>query len=279
MRYKRLILIPIIFFAGWVSFHKPRGVEYFISFDEAQIVNSYSPRDLINFYQKLCKKKWRTVNRLYTRNLGGRKKRHKKERIPKIIHQIWLDGPIPESIQKLQETWKKQHPDWEYHLWTGKEIEFLYLQNRTLYDAVSTSKAKNKILRYEILYQFGGLFVDIDFACIKSFDILNENCDFYAGLTDQIRSPELSSSLIAATPRHPILRECIQKLRKKAPETFLGEMDDLTNSFFQAVKKFPSQKNVALPATYFYSFSKTDEEVSHHGHTFAIHIPVQELEF
>lgn len=267
MRYKRLTLIPVIFFAGWVLFHKPHGVEYFISFDEAQIVNSYSPRDRINFYQKLCKKKWRTVNRLYTRNLGGRQKKHKKERIPKIIHQIWLEGSIPEHIQKLQETWKKQHSDWEYHLWTKEEIKFLYLQNRPLYDAILSKKAKTKILCYEILYQFGGVFVDLDFACIKSFDILNANCDFYAGLTDQIRTPELSNKLIAAIPRHPILRECIRKIRKKAPEAFLGEMYELTDSFFYITKKSSSQINVALPATFFYIIKK---ESSYPEHTFAI---------
>jgi len=273
LRYKRLILLLAAFATIWIFFRLPHGATYFVSFDEAQVVDYYTPRDLINFYQKLSKKKWRIATRLYKRNLAGKQTRHKKERIPKIIHQIWLEeGPIPKKIQIFQETWKKQHPNWEYHLWTKDEIVFFYLQNRPLYDALPNAKAKTEILRYEILYQFGGLFVDSNFECLKPCDILNENCDFYASLTDQIRAPELSSSLIAATPRHAIIQKCIRKFREQSSEAFMAKMSshDLTEHFFHVVKRHSSQINVALPATFFYSLPKSAEEIPHFTHSFAI---------
>ena len=41
--------------------------------------------------------------------------------IPRIIHQTWKDERIPVPLQKLAETWKQNHPGWEYRLWTDKE--------------------------------------------------------------------------------------------------------------------------------------------------------------
>src|SRR5204863_3262758 len=39
-------------------------------------------------------------------------------RIPKIIHQIWLGSPVPESFIALQESWIEYHlgREWRYKL-------------------------------------------------------------------------------------------------------------------------------------------------------------------
>jgi len=266
MKYKRLYLLVVLLLVGSFLLQKPfKTTTYFIPFDEAQILDAFTPRDLIHFYQKLCRKKWRTVHRQYRRTIAGKQKRHKKERIPKMIHQIWLEGPIPEWVKKNRESWEKHHPNWEYHLWTKEEIEFLFLQNRTLYDALSCPKAKAELLRFEILYQFGGVFIENTLECVKSLDILHENCDFYSCLTDAIRSPELSSRVIAATPRHPIVSKCIQKIRNKSPENWLKvSCKVLTDSFFK-VTKSDSHRNVALPATYFYPRCKSAEKIPSHA--------------
>ena len=42
-------------------------------------------------------------------------------KIPKIIHQIWVGGKkIPQKYKKLIKTVKDVHPDWEYKLWTNE---------------------------------------------------------------------------------------------------------------------------------------------------------------
>jgi len=255
MRYRRLRALFVVIALCWLFFHKPANFTYFISFDEAQIQEHYTPKDLINFYQRLHKKKWRLLKRLYKTHLAGRKKCHKKERIPKIIHQIWLGSPLPEQYKKMQKTWLDHHPNWEYHLWTDENVQYLYLQNRPLYEAATNLGQKSDILRYEILYQFGGLYVDTDFECLKPFDVLNETCDFYAGIIDHIKSPQICNALIASTPGHPIIDKCIKKLRgakiSQTPEQQTGPAF-FTRCFFETAKKKGGKINVILPATFFY---------------------------
>ena len=42
-----------------------------------------------------------------------------EEKIPKIIHQIWI-GPkkLPSKYSKWASTWKKLNPTWIYKFWT-----------------------------------------------------------------------------------------------------------------------------------------------------------------
>ena len=79
-----------------------------------------------------------------------------------------------------QQSWIKYHPGWQYILWTDEEIEKLNLVNKPLYRACKSYGAKSDIARYEILYRYGGLYVDCDFECLQPFDIFHHSCEFYA---------------------------------------------------------------------------------------------------
>lgn len=88
--------------------------------------------------------------------------------IPKIIHQIWL-GPL-EPPQAAMDSWKKKHPEWAYKLWTDENLPDL--QNYEAFKASDNYPQKSDILRYELLYRFGGIFVDADEYCLKPIDPL-----------------------------------------------------------------------------------------------------------
>ncbi|KAG9403907.1 hypothetical protein AC1031_005395 [Aphanomyces cochlioides] len=136
--------------------------------------------------------------------------------IPKRIHQIWL-GPAPmDDFHSYIQSWKNHHPDWEYTLWAEREIENWTLQNQTAYDMATNFGEKSDILRYEILETFGGLYVDVDFECLKPFDQLHENptCEFYAGLSNT-RSVEINNALIGCVPNHPILKAVISAIQRE----------------------------------------------------------------
>lgn len=92
------------------------------------------------------------------------------EKIPKIIHQIWL-GPLEPPLEAM-ESWKNLHPDWEYILWTEKNLPAL--KNQDAFDRSEAYSQKADILRYEILYHLGGVFVDADEYCIKPINPLFE---------------------------------------------------------------------------------------------------------
>ncbi len=165
-----------------------------------------------------AKNEWQLIKRLYTQYLVTDLDWVDEPRIPKVIHHIWLGSPLPEKCRVLRETWMKNHPDWQMILWTDKEIEQLGLENKALYDASTNWGEKSDIARYEIIYRYGGLYVDTDFESIKPMDVLHHTLDFYTGIyTSHSRgsSPSLvmGMGLIGARPGHPVMRALIDGLK------------------------------------------------------------------
>jgi len=103
-------------------------------------------------------------------------------KIPKIIHQIWIGGPVPQEFKDFMQSWRDAHPDWEYRLWTDEDVKTFGLYNQTFYDRSDNYGVKSDILKWEIIYRYGGLYVDTDYECLQSFDMyhyLNGSCYTY----------------------------------------------------------------------------------------------------
>lgn len=90
---------------------------------------------------------------------------------PKKIHQIWIgDIPIPDKWKKDCDRVKEVHPDWEYKLWSNSDVEPVLkkCQNNVIsaYERYYNKKIwalACDILRYAVLYQYGGVYMDCDF--------------------------------------------------------------------------------------------------------------------
>lgn len=205
---------------------------------------------------------WDLARNLYTKNIIENPDYSEIPRIPKIIHRIWLGSPLPEKEQKMGETWIKNNPDWQYILWTEKDIENFGLENKAQYDASINWAEKSDIARYEILYRIGGLYVDTDFYCLKPFDTFNHNLNFYVGL-DYSPYFTIHNSLIAASPGHPILRsmiDCISKTIITPTHDPAIIMSRTGPSLLTNVIKGTLRSNtecgraVLFPASYFFPF-------------------------
>jgi mannosyltransferase OCH1-like enzyme len=189
--------------------------------------------------------------------------------IPKKIHQVWLGGSLPDKYKTLIATWKKIHSDWEYRLWTDADIDSFDMTNRKLFDATSNYGAKSDIFRYEIIYRHGGLYIDTDFECIKSFNEFLD-LDFFAG-NGHSEKLFIYNGLFAARPNHPILKNMIDALSGellKSRTDFDEIMSTTGPDFFtKFVIDYMSEHNdriVIFPQNYFYPFpavERTDKEV------------------
>ncbi|MCX7046397.1 MAG: glycosyltransferase [Candidatus Sumerlaeota bacterium] len=199
--------------------------------------------------------KWRLLETLYNDHyLNGVPSA--SPRIPKIIHQIWLGSALPPRCAELGETWRRQNPDWEYRLWTGADVRQLNLRNREAYERAKNWGAKSDILRYELLYQYGGLYADTDFECLKPFDPLHHLCDFYSS----VFSPDscvFPNGLLASSPRNEIIQRCIEELKHisdGATEEQIMQATGpyhLTRCVFDMLPRV-SQKVVIFPSVFFY---------------------------
>jgi mannosyltransferase OCH1-like enzyme len=197
-------------------------------------------------------------------------------KIPKIIHQIWVGKrPLPETYKKLIQTWKDMHPDWEYKLWTDEEVKHLKLKNRKYYDKAYDMCEKANILRYELLEQYGGLYVDIDFECVKPFDIFHHCYDFYTGVSVSQALEILCNALIACTPHHPIMTHTIERIADKwyTEKSRFKRTGVLhyTQCFKESFESAPG-RTIAFPTTYFYPINlRPKGPIETYPETWAVH--------
>ncbi|XP_064620545.1 uncharacterized protein LOC135483513 [Lineus longissimus] len=108
------------------------------------------------------------------------------ERVPKIVHLTWKSEKVPAKAVPFIKKWQTTNPDWEVWFWTDKNTaEFMEI-NFPDYYAVFTSYKSNieraDAMRYFIIYQFGGVYADLDIEPVKS---LNPLLDKYTCLLSQ----------------------------------------------------------------------------------------------
>ena len=104
--------------------------------------------------------------------------------IPKIIHYVWLGHkPKPKKIKKCIKSWKKFCPDFQILEWN--ESNFDITSNKFVKDAYCDGKYAfaSDVIRLEILYKFGGIYVDADVEFLKPIDDLLEN-EAFVGFED-----------------------------------------------------------------------------------------------
>lgn len=154
-------------------------------------------------------------------------------KIPRVIHFIWI-GPNPfppQSVENIR-TWIGKHPDWKVKFWTDRsrpapcssmevcdvnEFPFLFL--RHCFESSQNWGEKSDVLRFEILYQEGGVYVDHDANCLQDFSGLHRGYDFYCGLEAPHppfagRNITTGIGIIGARPFHPVVGRVIELINK-----------------------------------------------------------------
>lgn len=95
------------------------------------------------------------------------------QRIPKRIHYCWFSGnPIPPMLEKCIESWYQYCPDYEITRWDESNYDI----NKHLYTKQAYENKKwgfvPDIVRLEILYECGGIYLDTDVELIRCLDEL-----------------------------------------------------------------------------------------------------------
>ena len=101
--------------------------------------------------------------------------------IPKIIHYCWFGrGDLPEDVLKCIESWKKHCPDYELIRWD--EDNYDYSKCRYTKEAYEHRKWAfvSDVARLDIVYRFGGIYLDTDVELVKSLDPLLQEPAFMA---------------------------------------------------------------------------------------------------
>lgn len=137
-------------------------------------------------------------------------------KIPKIIHQLWIGNkPAPTNMMN---TWKEKNPGFEYIFWNEDEIKKRNLQLTCAHriNEIEEINGKADIIRWEILYHYGGIFLDADSICIEPIDDILLNTICFAGWeNEKLRPGLIATGTMGFPPRHPLVEMAIKYIQSR----------------------------------------------------------------
>lgn len=161
-------------------------------------------------------------------------------RMEKIIHQTWKTTDIPRYFLHWVKSWSKNHPDWTYMFWTDESARMLisdkYPNFLSVFDMYSENIRRADAIRYIILYEYGGIYADLDmesilpmhrvvrkYSCVLTYEpyehpILNTNFE-------QL----VNNAFMACRSGHPLMKKIIENLPKFA---YMWQVLDSTGPHF-----------------------------------------------
>lgn len=158
--------------------------------------------------------------------------------LPKIIHNMWLDDnnrKMPDKYLVNLKTFKESNPDWKTMFWDNNKIDELLLSHfsnyREKFWKLKRTIIKCDVARFMVLYIHGGIYIDLDFYCLKS---LNELLVFDILLFREIpeheyRGGQLLNGFVGMAPFRKDcldwLNEMFDNLNSDSPATDIFVMD------------------------------------------------------
>lgn len=223
-------------------------------FESEFFQNSKFHWDFLKRYEK--KEEWEILSTQFKeRDLND----SKIQKIPKIIHQIWI-GPkkLPYKYRPWMKSWLKYNPEYKYILWRDKDIAKLKMINNNSFKKANNSGIKSDIARYEILYLYGGIYIDTDFECISKIPENLHNYDFVSSTIFDFK-PCIANGFMMSKNKSKILKEIIKNLNIVNKEFEINDTINhigpglLTREYFK-LKKEVRLKYLILPSNFFYPY-------------------------
>lgn len=151
--------------------------------------------------------------------------------IPKIIHYFWIgDSPISEEDKKNIESWKHFCPDYEIIEWNESNYDF------SKYRYVREALERKQYMyatdapRKDILYQYGGIYLDTDVELLKPLDDLLYHRAFI-GIDDggQVNS----GSGLGAVKHNEMIKDMLDLYEELSFVKEDGSLNSYYNTFYE----------------------------------------------
>lgn len=134
------------------------------------------------------------------------------------IHQIWLGGEPPNRVRKLSQSIKSAlNPD-QYFFWTDDKVGDFEVVSSELYKSCNNLGLRTDLLRFEIIYKFGGVYLDCDFYGISPINSFLQSLDAKCFFTKEDRfyfgREEMQNCVFGANQFNPTIEFVFRELLK-----------------------------------------------------------------
>ena len=156
--------------------------------------------------------------------------------IPKIIWMYW-EGPVAGFVEKCVEQVKKTNPDYEVHFLTPDTVKnFCNIDFGRFPKATPQQKAD--LLRFELIYQHGGIWLDASILVYGSLDWIQEliaknhtnSFAYYRAKNTTLKDfPVLENWLLASAEKNIFFKEWFDELAKAiemTPKAYLQKLKE-----------------------------------------------------
>jgi hypothetical protein len=110
------------------------------------------------------------------------------------------------------DTWKEMNPSFKYIRWTERELAERKIRFRcgNRINEIEEICGKADIIRWELLYEYGGVFLDADSICVEPIDDVLMRCKSFAGWENEQARPGLVAvGTMGFPPKHPLVKSVI----------------------------------------------------------------------
>jgi len=201
-------------------------------------------------------------------------KMNETPQIPKIIHYIWFGGnPLSDRFKANIESWRKFCPDWEIKEWN--ESNYDVESHHYMRDAIVAKRIAfaSDYARLDIIYNYGGVYLDVDVELVRSIDELLY-CSAFCGFenVDHINT----GHGFGARKHHKMIKEFRDSYDSlEFTETIpcpVIQTNDMKKYGLQQNGQFQIVNDVAVfPAIYFCPISFKSKRFYNSAETFSIH--------
>ena len=124
----------------------------------------------------------------------------------------------------LGNTWVRDYPNWDYCVWDNQKmnefVQQIYPQYWEIYNNFPYNIQRWDAIRYLILYQIGGMYIDFDYESLYSIEPLIEgkNCCFSEepaihGTGFEIKMDNyFNNGMMLSIPKHPFIKKIIEDI-------------------------------------------------------------------
>jgi mannosyltransferase OCH1-like enzyme len=194
--------------------------------------------------------------------------------IPKKLHFIWV-GDESKMPKACIDTWVQKNPDYECVLWNNDSLRETWINDRQLHEMLDKKDyaGASDIMRYEILFNEGGFYVDIDSVCLKPLEDWLLDCEAFAiWEQEHIRNNLIANGFMGSEQGSDFMKRCIDEVaRRDCTEDKLAWL--ITGPMLVTDVYFKERPNLTVyPSHFFLPKHHTGYVNPTTGHQFADHI-------
>jgi len=144
--------------------------------------------------------------------------------LPRVVHQQWPNASsIPAHFKSWQKSVQKAFPNHTYVLWNDQDARNLIARKHRwflpTYDAFPSNIMRVDAARTFVLYEHGGLYLDMDYEPLEDFwDRLPDDApafvqSYWEGFEER------QNSLMSSPAQHPFWPVTWEVMTQRAPES------------------------------------------------------------